>query len=253
MLLLKSAAEALLLPPISLLLLALGGLLIERRYRLLGRCMAWGGLVSVLVLAMPVVGVSLLIALERDLPLTPPAGAPPQAIVILGGELRRSGTTIVILHPGPLSLDRLRAGAILYRETQLPILITGGAQRHGEPSIGAVMAGSMEHDFQVPVQWVEGSARDTWENAQFSAAILRQQGISSIYVVTQAWHMRRALIAFAHTGITVTAAPTRFDRLAAPFATGFVPEIGGWRDSFYALHEWIGCAWYELRTAWFDR
>lgn len=247
MLLLKSAAEALLLPPVSLLLLALAGLLIEQRYRQLGRCMAWVGLVSVLVLAMPVVGGSLLIALERDLPLTPPAAAPPQAIVILGGELQRSGTTIVVLHPGPLSFDRLRAGAILYRLTHLPILITGGRRRPGEPSIAAVMADSMEHDFQVPVQWIEGSARDTWENAQFSAAILHQHNISSVYMVTQAWHMRRALIAFAHTGITVTAVPTRLDRLATPLVMGFVPVVGGWRDSFYAMHEWIGCAWYELR------
>ena len=57
-----------------------------------------------------------------------------------------------------------------------------------------------------------------------SAAILREQGINSVYVVTQAWHMRRALIAFAHTGITVTAAPTRFDRLPTPLAMDFVPE-----------------------------
>jgi uncharacterized SAM-binding protein YcdF (DUF218 family) len=243
---LKSAAEALLLPPISLLLLALIGLLIERHYRRLGRWLAWVGVVGVLVLAMPAVGGSLLVALESNLPLTPPSGAPPQAIVILGGELRRSGTTIVVLHPGPLSFERLRAGAMLYRETHLPILITGGVQRTGEPSIAAVMAESMEHDFQVPVQWIEGSSRDTWQNAQLSAAILHQQNISSVYVVTQAWHMRRALIAFAHTGITVTAAPTRFDRLPTPVAMDFVPDIGGWRDSFYAIHEWIGCAWYEL-------
>jgi len=246
-LLLKSAAEALLLPPMSLLVLALAGLLIERRYRRLGRWMAWVGVVGLLVLAMPVVGGSLLVALERDLPLTPPSGAPPQAIVILGGDLRHSGTTIMIEHPGPLSLDRLRAGAILSRETHLPILITGGPQRSGEPSIAAVMADSMQHDFQVPVQWIEGSSRDTWQNAQFTAAMLHEQNISSVYVVTQAWHMRRALIAFAHTGITVTAAPVRFDRLPTPLAMDFVPEIGGWRDSFYAMHEWIGCAWYELR------
>jgi hypothetical protein len=27
----------------------------------------------------------------------------------------------------------------------------------------------------------------------------------------------------------------------------FVPNVGGWRDSFYAIHEWIGDAWYSLR------
>jgi uncharacterized SAM-binding protein YcdF (DUF218 family) len=80
-----------------------------------------------------------------------------------------------------------------------------------------------------------------------SAAILRREGIGSVYVVTQAWHMRRAIMAFAAAGITVTAAPTRFDHLPTPLVTAFIPNARGWRDSAYALHEWIGCAFYALR------
>jgi len=245
---LKSVAEALLLPPVSLPLLALAGLLLERRYRRLGRGMTIVGVVGTLVLAMPIVGGCLMVALERGLPLQPPADAPPQAIVILGGDLRRSDDTIATLHPGPLSLERLGEGARLYRQTHLPILITGGREHPYEPSIAGVMADSMEHEFMEPVQWVEDRAPDTWANAQFSAAILREHGIKSVYVVTQAWHMRRALIAFSHTGITVTAAPTRLDRISGPFlTTAFVPSVNGWQSTFYAMHEWVGCAWYALR------
>jgi uncharacterized SAM-binding protein YcdF (DUF218 family) len=76
---------------------------------------------------------------------------------------------------------------------------------------------------------------------------LRQQGIGSVYVVTQAWHMRRAIEAFDGTGITVTAAPTRFDRPPVPVAGDFVPEVGSWRASYYAMHEWIGWLWYAVR------
>ncbi len=243
----KSAAESLLLPPVSLLVIALVGLLIERRFRVLGRCLAFFGILATLLMAMPIVSGMLLVALERDLPVTPPPNSPPQAIVILGGDLRRTGTAAITLDPGTLSLERLRAGAILYRQTHLPILITGGGQRPGEPSIAEVMADTMEHDFGVPVEWRENSSRDTWENADLSAAILREHGIKSIYLVTHAWHMRRGLVAFAHTGLIVTAAPTWFDRMASPPGMEFVPNVGGWRDSFYALHEWIGDAWYALR------
>ena len=243
----KSVAEALLLPPVSLLLIALVGLLIERRFRVLGRGLAFFGIVATLLLAMPIVSGTLLLALERDLPVIPPPASPPQAIVILGGDLRRTGTAATALRPGPLSLERLRVGAALYRQTHLPILITGGRQRPGEPSIAEVMADSMEHDFQVPVEWRENSSQDTWENAELSAAILRQHEIRSIYLVTQAWHMRRSLVAFAHTGLAVTAAPTWLDRMANPPGMGFVPNVGGWLASFYAVHEWIGCAWYALR------
>jgi uncharacterized SAM-binding protein YcdF (DUF218 family) len=245
---LKSVAESLLLPPVSLLVLALVGLLIEPRYRRLGHGMGIVGVVGTLVLAMPIVGWGFMSALEQDLPLQPPPDAPPQAIVILGGDLQRSGHTTVTFDPGPLSLERLRYGAQLYRQTHLPILITGTHERADEPPVAGVMADSMEHDFQVPVQWVEDQAHDTWENAQFSAAILREHGIRSVYVVTQAWHMRRALIAFSSAGITVTAVPTRLDRIPGPYlAMAFVPSVSGWLASFYAMHESVGCAWYALR------
>ena len=60
----------------------------------------------------------------------------------------------------------------------MPILVTGGALHEAEPPIATVMADSLVHDFQVPVQWIETASRDTWENAHLSAAILREQGIT---------------------------------------------------------------------------
>jgi uncharacterized SAM-binding protein YcdF (DUF218 family) len=241
----KAVAEALLVPPVSLLLLAMAGLVIERRYRALGRLVTWTGLLLLLLLAMPAVSRGLLVALEQNLPLTPPTNAPPQAIVILGGDaLRDRGPTG---QPGLLSLQREMAGATLARRTNLPILVTGGPLHPGDQPIARLMADSLQRDFQVPVKWVEGQSRDTWENAHLSAPILRDQGIHSVYVVTQAWHMRRALLAFANTGIVATAAPTHFDYVLIPLAADFLPEVGAWREAFYAMHEWIGCAWYALR------
>ena len=76
---------------------------------------------------------------------------------------------------------------------------------------------------------------------------LREQGIRSVYVVTQAWHMHRAIMAFADTGIAVTAAPPRLDRLSSPLAANLIPEVAGWQESYHALHEWIGCVYYALR------
>ena len=89
--LLKGVAEALLIPPVSLMLLAMAGLLIGRRYRRARPRSGLVGLLGLLVLAMPGVGGGLVLALERNLPMTPPPDAPPQAIVILGGDLGRAG------------------------------------------------------------------------------------------------------------------------------------------------------------------
>jgi uncharacterized SAM-binding protein YcdF (DUF218 family) len=243
----SAVATMLLVPPISLLLVSLVGILVHGRNERVGRLLTWVGLVGLLILAMPAVGGSLEIALERDLPLTPPPGLPPRAIVILGGDVVRSGTRTVVQELGPISLERVRTGAALSRRTGLPILVSGGALRAGNASVAALMADSLVHDFQAPVRWTEAESQDTWENAHMSAAILHEQGIRSIYVVTQAWHMRRAIMAFADTGITATAAPPRLDGLAEPLAANFLPEVAGWQASYHALHEWIGCVYYALR------
>ena len=244
---LRVIATDLLVPPISLLLAVLIGSSIGRRFGLIGRFLRWAGLLGLLILAMPVAGGSLTIALEQDLPLTPPPGSLPQAIVILAGDVSHSGTQDLILHLGSLSLERVRSGAALYRRTGLPILVSGGSLHEGEQPLAALMADSLVHDFGVPVRWTEVASQDTWENAHMSAAILRGQGIRSVYVVTQAWHMRRAILAFADAGITVTAAPPWLDRLPTPLVVDFVPVVSGWQTSYFALHEWIGCAYYAIR------
>lgn len=244
----RAVAIALLLPPIFFLWLALIGLLIQRRHARSGRILTWAALLALLALAVPLVSDTLLVTLEQALPLAPPPDSPPQAIVILGGDVARTEEGGKLLfHIGPLSLERVRAGAALYRHTGLPILVSGGAVHAGDAPVAALMARSLMQDFQAPVRWAETFSRDTWENAHLSAAILREQGIGSVYLVTQAWHMRRAVLAFAAAGIRVTAAPTHLDRPAPPILEDFLPSVGGWRTSYLALHEWIGCLWYASR------
>jgi len=207
----------------------------------------WVSVLGLIVLAMPVTGELMLIPLERDLPLIPPTNAPPQAIVILGGDVLRDNSNPPQMAVGPITLERLRTGAELYRRANLPILVSGGAIRPDEAPIATVMADGLRQDFNVPVRWTEAMSQDTWDNARMAAAILQKDGIKSVYVVTQAWHMRRALMAFAPTGLTVTVAPTRMDRRPTFEVLDFVPDVVGWQSSYFALHEWIGCIFYALR------
>ena len=54
------------------------------------------------------------------------------------------------------------------------------------------------------------------------------------------------LLALA-AGLTVTAAPASRDTPSGLLSSDFLPTIAAWHQSFYAIHEWIGCAWYSLR------
>jgi uncharacterized SAM-binding protein YcdF (DUF218 family) len=257
---LSDLASVLLVPPVNLVLLAGVGVALSwrqpgSRTARLGRWLAAAALALLVLLALPVVSGSLLASLEAGLPATAP-GRPPQAIVILGGDTvplwpdlgdEKRGEKRGRLDIGILTLERLRGGAALQRATRLPVLVTGGVvDRDGEP-VAILMARSLPAEFGVPVRWVDAAASDTWQNAQFSAAILKRAGIGTVYVVTHAWHMRRALIAFGQAGITAVPAPLTLDRPPRGRSSGFVPRVASWQRSYFALHEWIGCAWYAWR------
>ena len=241
----------LLLPPILFVWPLLAGLRMRlgtRRRRML---MAFG-LGGLLLTSLPVVPSLLFLGLESGLAFQPvPRDAvnPPAAIVVLGGTFsngRDAGGLTPGVQPGALSLQRIRAGAALQRLTGLPILVTGGGA-DAAPSIGQLMAETYETDLHITPRWVERAAADTWENATRSAEMLHADGINSVYLVTNAWHMRRALIAFRHAGLTAWPAPDTRQKRPGLVATDFMPSASAWLNSYYAFHEIIGCIAYALR------
>jgi uncharacterized SAM-binding protein YcdF (DUF218 family) len=240
-------ATALVVPPLAAIPLTLAGAALGWRWRRAGLVLAGVGAALLLLLALPVVSGSLLASLEQGLPLAPPPQDPPQAIVILAADVvHAAGPNGYGV--GPLTLERLAAGAALYRRVHLPILVSGGRpDTGGGPSIAARMTTVLTQDFGVPVRWQENRSTNTWQNAAFSVAILTRQDIHSVYLVTHAWHMKRAMFCFRHFGLAVTAAPVWIDRMPTPVLADFAPSVTAWADSYYALHEWIGLVWYRVR------
>ncbi len=232
---------ALALPPASLALAALLALLLLRGRA--GRALTLLALVALVLLSLPAVSMVLLASL--DVPPGAP-GAPPQAIVVLGGDVVRlpdpPGAAL-----GSLSLERVRAGAALHRQTGLPVLVSGGLVDGLPLTVGALMAESMAEDFNVPVRWTEAASPTTWENAEYSASMLKAAGISRVFLVTHAWHMRRSLLAFGRAGIDAVPAPVRPDPWPKFRPGEFLPRTSAWLNSFFAMHEWIGLAYYLAR------
>jgi len=245
--LLSALPTLLLVPPLNLVALACIGAALHRR--LAGRVLLWLGLGGLILLALPLVAGTLLSGLESGFSLVPPDSDPPEAIVILSADeadIRpEAGESATVGH---LTLERERAGAALARRTGLPILVTGGVIHPGAPSLAAMMSESLQQDFGLLPSWTETRSTTTWENAQDTAAILREAHIHSVYLVTHAWHMRRALIAFRAAGLQATAAPVAFDNPPSLAWQSLVPRVSAWGESYYALHEWIGCAWYAWRA-----
>lgn len=237
----KRALAALVLPPAGPLLLALFGLLLASRMPRLGRKIFWLGIVSFFVLATPFVGSRLLRHLEDVRPLDSAAIERAQAIVILGGSSYHGAPEYGGDTVGAATLQRLRYGARLAKQTGLPVLVAGGAPSGGSP-LALAMREALERDFGVTAKWTEPASLDTRENALYSWKILRRERIERVLLVTHAAHMRRARKYFVAAGFEVIPAPTVFSNPSPSIGYDFLPTESGIDQSAAALHEWLGLA-----------
>lgn len=242
-------AKGLILPPASLLILAILGLFWKGAGAGWARRIAAAALVTLYALATPLVSSGLMLGLETAPPL-PAQGPLPaaDAIVILSAEVRHH-LEYAAPSPGPLTLERLRYGARLQRRSTLPVLVTGGAFPGQPVSLASMMRQVLTEEFQVPVAWIEDQAQDTHENAARSAAILKAQGIQRIFLVTHGWHMPRARLAFERAGLTVIPAPTAVPARNGPLKQAvehYLPTAAALQDSYFALHETCGYVFYWL-------
>jgi len=235
-----------LIPPNLFLLLAMVGVVVAWRWRRTGLVLATAAIACLYLAATPLVSFWLIGFSEALAGVIPalPATAAPAAIVVLSAEFRHSnvpgGRDIV----GPVTLERLAEAAREQRRLGLPILVSGGSILDADDSLAGMMAEALETDFRVPVRWREDRSQTTYQNALYSAQILRRAGVPAALVVTNPWHMARALWAFRAVGYPVVAAPTPERRSLSLSPASFLPQIPSLLDSYYALHEMIGLAWY---------
>lgn len=240
--------KALALPPGSLIvLLAVGLLLALVGLRRLGLLLIAGGTLLFYLLATPLVAGALGQFAQADAPLKTGDMANAQAIVVLSAGLLPYAPE----YPGGNTIDettlaRLAYAAYLKRQTDLPILVSGGASREVVGPLAELMKKSLENSFGVKVAWTEDKSRDTFENARFSAEILKRENISRILLVTHAAHMPRSVTLFEREGLTVIPAPTGFTARSKSYIGVLVPRQSALATSYYAIYELFGSLWYAL-------
>jgi uncharacterized SAM-binding protein YcdF (DUF218 family) len=240
--------DALLMPPLSCLLLAGMGVLLWRRRPRLARVALSLAAAMLTFLSLPLVSGHLLRSLQPehalDLGTLEPSA---QAILVLAGDTQFEAPEYGGATCGPLTLERLRYAARLARETGLPLCASGGPPRRGEVPHAEMMKLALERDFGVAVRWVEPWSGTTRENLRLSKVVLAEQGLSRVLLVTHAWHMPRALEEARRHGLDAVAAPTGFrSRPGLLEGSSWVPSAKALRESAWAFHEWIGRAWYAL-------
>ena len=239
---------AALLPPLLLILFLAAGLILHRRSPRLAMSLILLATLALYALSTPWVGGLLLKSLEISTPLSPAQLQTADAIVVLGGGRRIDSAEYGSDTLNGISLERLRYAAHLHRASGLPILASGGKPGGGTLAEGRIMQHILQSEYDISPRWIEDAALTTWDNARFSAQLLKQHNIRRMVLVTHAWHLRRAAPLFESQGLDVIPAGLQFSSTHIDSIFDLVPTPAGLRDSSFALHEWLGILWYKLRS-----
>ncbi len=234
-------------PPASLLLIGLIGVIVVRRRPRTGRWLVAVSLLSLWLLSIPSIGFAIYRLSERYPPLDPKVAVKADAIVLLGGGTTTGNFTE---WGGPVMMDtgwdRLAYAAALTRRTGLPLLITGGrSDRESMPN-------ALRQAFGVEARWVDDGARDTWDNAERAALILRGVHAKRVVLVTHSSHMARAVAEFEAVGFGVVPAPV----VVSPgsFANSqpghWLPSAEGLLYANMGLYELIGLPASAVLRKW---
>ncbi len=235
------------LPPASLFVVGFIGLWLCRRRPQLGTALIATAL-GLLYVCSTALFANWSLGLLTPAYVDPREQTSAQAIVALGGgtygPAPEYGTDMV----SRLTLMRVRYAAKLHTLTGKPILVSGGSILENTSAEAQQMRALLTEEFHVPVRWIEDRSRDTFTNAQESHRILAPLGIKTIYLVTHAWHIPRARLAFEHAGFVVIAAPTEFSRVEDVGVHDLLPRASALLNSYYFFHEVFGYLWYTLKT-----
>ena len=183
--------------------------------------------------------------------ITPADGA-----IVLGGMLNfasfwekgKNGRGVAEFNS---AVDRiLSAEKLLYQKKIRQLVITGalisfGRKKKSESSI--LQSWLIQRGNPPKSILIEENARNTAENAAFTAQIIQEKGWKRVYLITSAFHMPRSILCFQKKGSDLIAMPTDF---RIPHHLSWVeyifPSLEGITLSSISLREYAALLIYRI-------
>ena len=151
-------------------------------------------------------------------------------------------------------VDRILAGiSLVKRGVADKLLITGGSGLLAYPWLSeAKQLRPFARELGLTDEQIltEEHSRNTYENALYSAEIIRQQGFQKLLLVTSAFHMRRSVGVFHRQGLYPDLYPVDFfSPLAAQRIrlSDFFPSAHMLSTTTLMVHELLGVAMYRVQ------
>lgn len=246
---------ALLAQPSTIAVLSiLLGLWMTRKERAsrIGRSLAWGGVLALIVGGLTPAGNLLILPLEERFSsvVRPTAAERVDGIILLGGF--EDGW--VSSGRGGLGLneaaERVTEGLRLaLRHPEAKVVFTGGVGgllAHNAEATSPVAEFLEEAGVARERLVLEGRSRNTYENALFTRDLVKPAAGERWYLVTSAYHMPRAMGLFRKAGFDVIAYPVDYRTRGSEDATRFFERIPqGLMRLDVGANEWLGLLAYR--------
>lgn len=189
--------------------------------------------------------------LEQLYPYTTAGNLPPaQAIVVLGGHTGGGRRNWFEPYDRETAQTRTDSAMLLYQAERAPVILLSGAALDGSQSEAETMANILRKNGVPPdAMLLEKNSFNTYENALYSARILRDHDINRVLLVTSALHMPRAMASFSKQGLTPIAAPAA-PQIVVPADSEFsfwLPDERTFFASRSIIKEYVGLLVYWLR------
>ena len=176
------------------------------------------------------------------------------AVVVLGGGTEPSRYEMSGVHFTKAG-DRILMGLELMRLGKAPVLCIGGG--------GMSIDGAVKSEADSVKAWLEswklpadaelisfGVNRNTRDEAEKTAKLVRERGWKRVLLVTSAFHMKRAAATFRTAGVDVVAVPCNFLTTVSTSDGPMefrVPSWSGCEKISIWMHEIVGCQVYRSR------
>jgi uncharacterized SAM-binding protein YcdF (DUF218 family) len=227
-------------------------LLVFKRHRAAGIFSSFG-LFAIVISGVETLPHAIVRSLENEFPHDLVEIASHDGVIILGGVLPNGDGDAWQRIEMNENAERIVATALVVRSLpQLSVVFTGGsASSDLQNEIEADRAKRLLVALGVSAERMmfERAARTTEQNAQFTAKLLGERTAQRWILATSAWHMPRAMQAFAAAGWkNVSAMPVDFRAANSVHWSSYSMRRSHmlWR---IALHEYIGIVWYRAKDA----
>ncbi len=157
---------------------------------------------------------------------------------------------IIVVLSGGAKADVLRSSEVLrvstLKDHNSTLIISGTEAIADRSSLSAVEAFFINRGIPAENIYVEDRSKNTRENAQ---QVVEKIGEQDFFLVTSAYHMKRAVREFDRLDASPIPAPTDFRYRHGDYRLlDYLPTSENLRKSDLAVHEYLGIIYYELSS-----